>query len=227
MKRTILVLMLLGLVSTACGSTRSNRRPSFSMQPITELAVGTLKLDGTAEAVTQEQAAELLPMWEVYKQIQSGETAAPQEIDGLSEQIRQTMTEAQQKSITAMKLTGRDVFAVLPQGQGPSSGPVTRTNGSSQQGGSRTNGNNSFVGGFPGGGFPGGEFPGGEFPGGAGGGGFGAGGGSSSATGTDRSSQSGSAAQNATRGLTQSSRPQVPAAVLDALIAYLKTKAGR
>ena len=57
-------------------------------------------------------------MWEVYKQIVSSDTAAQAEIDGLSEQIRETMTQAQQQSITAMKLSERDVFAVMQQGQG-------------------------------------------------------------------------------------------------------------
>ena len=52
MKKTVLILMVLGLTATACSAARTNRRPSFTMQPITELAVGTLKLDGTAEAVT-------------------------------------------------------------------------------------------------------------------------------------------------------------------------------
>ncbi len=94
------------------------------MQPITELAVGTLKLDGTAEAVTAQQASELLPMWEVYKQLVSSDTAAQAEIDGLrAAQIRASMTEAQQQSITAMKLGERDVFAVMQPGPGGDTGP--------------------------------------------------------------------------------------------------------
>ncbi len=212
MKRMALILMVLGLTTAACGTTRANRRAAFTMQPITELAVGTLKLDGTAEAVTAQQASELLPMWEVYKQLVSSDTAAQAEIDGLSAQIRASMTEAQQQSITAMKLGERDVFALMQSGQGGTTGPAVRPNGSSNGQGTRpTGGNNFFVGGGPGGPEFGGFAPGGDFPGG----------------GTNNQSTQGqSSRQSQPPGVTQPTRPQVPAPVLNALIEYLKKKAG-
>lgn len=214
MKQAMVILTVLGLMTTACATTRSNRRTTFTMQPITELAVGTLKLDGTAEAVTKEQASQLLPMWEVYKQIVSSDTSAQQEIDGLSEQITQTMTDAQRQSITAMKISEQDVFAVLQQGQGGASGQVARvnrSNGSSQPGGA----NNFFFGGGGGGG-GGGFVPGGGFP----------GGGTSNPNSQNGGGANGSTARTSTQRLTQPARPQVPAPVLNAVIAYLKAKAG-
>ena len=211
MKRIVLILMVLGLTTAACGTARGNRRASFTMQPITELAVGTLKLDGTAEVVTAQQASELLPMWEVYKQLVASDTAAQAEIDGLSAQIRASMTDAQRQSITAMKLGERDVFAVMQPGQGGTTGPAVRPNGSSSGQGTRpTGGNNFFAGGGPGGPEFGGFAPGGGFPGGTSGG----------------NTQGQSSTQSQARKVTQPTRPQVPAPVLNALIEYLKKKAG-
>ena len=85
------------------------------MQPVAELAVGTLKLDGTSDAITKEQAAALLPLWEVYKEIGTSDTAAQQEIDALTAQIQAAMTEAQLQSISAMKLTQEDVMELVRQ----------------------------------------------------------------------------------------------------------------
>jgi hypothetical protein len=114
------------------------------MEPMTELVVGTLKLEGTADAVTREQAADLLPLWQVYRDLSTSDTAAQAEIDGLTAQIQATLTDAQRKSISAMKLTQEDVLAVI-QEQAPdmASGPVAR-------GDSNTRGtDNPFSGGGP------------------------------------------------------------------------------
>jgi len=77
------------------------------------LAVGTLKLAGTDQAVTTDQAKELVVYWEVYKNLSQSETAAQAEIDGLVTQIQETMTADQIQAITDMNLTQKDVFASL------------------------------------------------------------------------------------------------------------------
>jgi hypothetical protein len=122
------------------------------MQPVAELAVGTLKLDGTADAITKEQAAELLPLWEVYKEIGSSDTAAQQEIEALTAQIQAAMTEAQLQSIGAMKLTQEDVMELVRQ-QFPS------MSAGSTNGGGPVFGNGGPPSGGPPGGFPGGDLP--------------------------------------------------------------------
>jgi len=89
------VLLLFTLIMTACGSAQVNPTQASDDVPVaTMLVIGTLQLEGTQQAVTDEQAGELLPMWQVYQSLTNSSTAAQAEIDGLVEQIRETMTSA-------------------------------------------------------------------------------------------------------------------------------------
>jgi hypothetical protein len=127
MKRTMLsILLLFALTMAACGNTGSGSETDSTqatdLSIEMKLVVGTLKLEGTDQAVTGEQAGELLVMWQVYQELSSSDTAAQAEIDGLVEQIRETMTTEQMKAITAMNLTQQDVFALIQeQGAGMAS----------------------------------------------------------------------------------------------------------
>jgi hypothetical protein len=212
-KKPLILLALLAIGVSACSSSaRTQNGPpnSGTLNPMSELAVGTIKLDGTQNAVTKEQAAQLLTMWQVYKQLIASSTAAQPEIDGLSAQIRDTMTADQHKAISGMKLAQSDIFAFMQsQGGGPSSSASGQTNkGSTNQGG-----------GFPGGGDPGGGMPPPDMGGGMPGGGM-PGGGTTSrqATGTQTA--------NSTQGSAQSARlanaNRVPSPLIEALIQYLQ-----
>ena len=53
-----------------------------------EMVVGTFKLEGTDNAVTADQAAKLLPLWQVYKDLSASTSAAQEEVDALAEQIQ-------------------------------------------------------------------------------------------------------------------------------------------
>src|SRR5690349_16669855 len=114
-KLTYAVILILALTVTACGSNPNSRSNSSNFAsaaqngtgsrtlPIaTELAIGTLKLDKTANDVTADQAAKLLPLWETMQLLETSDTAAKQEIDALSTQIQETMTNQQVQAITAM-----------------------------------------------------------------------------------------------------------------------------
>jgi hypothetical protein len=163
----------------------------------------TLKLDGTGNDLTADQAAKLLPLWETMHVLETSDTAAKQEIDALGTQIQETMTANQMNAITAMNLTRQDMFAVL-QAQGVGFGNGQQTN--SQQDGNSSN-NRGFT---PGGFGPGGPPDGSTFSG--GGQGFGGGQG-----------QNRSAEQIAT---AQAARPagggnRIPTALID----FLKKKA--
>ncbi len=157
-KLTLATLTILTLILTACGASSNPPQAGPANQdrtlPLaTQLIVGTFKLDGTAQAVTAEQAKELLPMWQVYKDLLKSDTAAQEEISGLVDQIQETMTAEQTQAITDMNLTQRDIFTLMEE-----KGLGGQRNNSSSSSNSSSSRNNSGGGGFvpPDGGFPGG-----------------------------------------------------------------------
>jgi len=121
MKKIFLTtLLLLALTLTACGSASntsqaSSTQESATLPTATQLIVGTLKLDDTEQAVTSDQAKDLLVMWQVYRDLASSDTTAQEEIDGLVDQIQETMTAEQMKSISNMNLTQQDVIALMQE----------------------------------------------------------------------------------------------------------------
>jgi hypothetical protein len=162
MKKTFTsTLILLTLILSACGSSQTNP-PNMQSMPgggempeITKLVIGTLNLKDTDNAITPEQAQELLPLWQVYLSLLSSDTAAQEETDALVEQIGETMTPEQTQAIEAMQLSQEDMFTVMQEnglGMGGGNRPQTSDDSSS--------GSNS--GGFAppdGGGMPGGAPP--------------------------------------------------------------------
>lgn len=70
-----------------------------------QLALGTLRLEGTANAVTPVQAAELKLYWQALLALAADSTTAVEETAALQTQIVETMTPAQLEAITALALT--------------------------------------------------------------------------------------------------------------------------
>jgi hypothetical protein len=173
--------------------------------------VGTLKLDGTGQSVTAAQANDLLVMWQVYQDLINSDTAAQEEIDGLVEQIQETMTTDQMSAIKAMGLTQQDIFAVM-QEQGGDFVQAQRSD-------SETFSFSPNSGGGPGGGGPpDGGMAGGAPPDGGMGGDMGAMGGAGPGTSTDQSQSTGTGS-GAGRSAGSAG---VPTALVDALIQYLQ-----
>jgi hypothetical protein len=181
--------------------------------PLAEsLLIGTLKLQGTSNAINATQAAALVPLWQAYAQLTGSNTAAQAEIDAVVTQIQQTMTPAQVQAITAMKLTRRDMFTEMSS-LGLTNGGASGTPGfrfTPRAGGGGGGGGGGF---FPGGG--GGGFPGG------GGGGFPGGGGAGGTTGSARPTPN--ATQNALRAQFAN---RIPTPLMNALVSYLQKTAG-
>jgi hypothetical protein len=177
--------------------------------PLAEsLVVGTLKLQGTSNAINASQAAALVPLWQAYAQLTGSNTAAQAEIDAVVSQIQSTMTPAQVQAIIAMKLTRQDLFTEMSS--------LGLTNGGA-------NGTPGFSGtpraGGGGGGGGGGFFPGGGGGGGGGGGFFpgGAGGTTGAARPTPNATQIALRAQFANR---------IPTPLMNALVSFLQKTAG-
>ena len=82
-----------------------------------QLMLGTMQLEGTEDAVTPEQAAALLPLWQ---SLQGGVTAEA-EVAAVLKQIEGTMTGEQLEAIAALQLTQGDMQAWM-QEQGPNFG---------------------------------------------------------------------------------------------------------
>jgi hypothetical protein len=110
------ILTILTITLTACSTSSTGMladSTSNDLPAVTHLAVGTLKLSGTEQAVTPEQAKDLIVYWETYKQLAQSDTAAQKEIDGLVAQIQETMTDEQMKAIDDMNITQQDVVASM------------------------------------------------------------------------------------------------------------------
>jgi hypothetical protein len=108
-----------------------------------QLILGTLMLEDTDQAVGAEQAAELLPLWQMQKTLAASDTASGEEKDALIEQIQEAMTAEQIRTIAEMQLTQQNAFAYMQQ-----AGLVQRPQYSG------TPGTSNSGGGFPGGGGP-------------------------------------------------------------------------
>lgn len=227
MKKTFLfTLLIFALTLTACSGTASasqarstqanSTQESAALPTATELIVGTLKLEGTDQVVTADQAKELLMLWQVYQELSNNDTAAQAEFDGLIDQIQGTMTAEQMQAITAMKLTQSDVNALMQEkglsiGQPQQSSRGSGSSSSTQSGG----GSAPSAGGMAGGPPPDAGMAGGGSPDGGMAGMVGAG--STTSTGQAQSTGTGLSAGRTTGAST---------ALVDALIQYLQQKAG-
>ena len=176
-KTLITIISVIMLTLTACGGNtpntqqfnpgQNNNTTTAELPLASKLVIGSFKLEGTEIAITTEQAAELLPLWQVYTQLSASDTAAQEEIAALAEQIQETMTTDQMAAIDAMNLTPQDMFATMQE-----QGIQLDGNRQAGQNGSQQNGNNfgppgggDFVrpeGGAPGGGPGGGGLNGGQ-----------------------------------------------------------------
>ncbi len=128
-KLMISLLLLIASILTACGGSSAaadaaapatgtgtpsgqgfqqvtsaylNRNYDNELSVTMQAALGTMKLEGTSNAVTADQAAKLLPLWQAT---QSDAIQNPTEINAVYKQIENTMTPAQMQAIAVLKLT--------------------------------------------------------------------------------------------------------------------------
>ncbi len=179
------------------GQGGQNRQGNFdpSKMPVeAKLGIGILKLEGTDNAVTPQQAKDLLPLWKAVKSLSTSNTTSTDEMNALYKQIQDTLTPAQVQAIQTMTWQQSDLrdiaqkYGVQMGGNGGNGGFANLTpeqratriaqfqaqggGGAGGTGGNRTGGTGGTggnrtggAGGFGGGGFGGG----GNFGGGNGG----------------------------------------------------------
>jgi len=124
-----------GSSSSSTSSAPMNGTPTAGLSAL-QLAAGMLKLAGTSNAVTAQEASQLLPLWQSLQQIESsmpqsggprpqGTPGAPQpnptmtamrqQVGAQITSIENAMPPAQVQAITAMNLTGQDIFTAFQQ----------------------------------------------------------------------------------------------------------------
>jgi hypothetical protein len=206
----------------------ANQDPNAPLPLASALAVGTIKLQNTAQDITPDEAKQLIPLWQALQSLMQSDTAAQAEVEGVINQIQSTMNADQVSAIKAMNLKGSDeasVFSQLgfggPNARGtPAAGGTPRAGGGRFGGGFDGGGGGVFVfrgggGGFAGGG-PGGEFNGGGLPG---------------AGGANGGSSSGNSAAQSQRATAQARFAQfqqlgVNPILVRVVLNYLQTKGG-
>ena len=85
---------------------------SSDLDATSRLMLGTLALEGTANAVTSVQAAALLPLWQA---IAGGTLQSQAETDAVLKQIEGRMTQAQLADINEMELTNEVLQAWMSE----------------------------------------------------------------------------------------------------------------
>ncbi len=230
-------LIITGLfILTACGSSVQadinqaveQVSEAVDLQPIPDpnlaretpqaiqLALGIFKLEGTEQALSTKQAAELLTLWKAARSLSQSETVAAEELQAVVSQIQDTMTPAQLDFLASMDLSFEDMGAIAEElgldfGMAGRFGDITPEMQATMQA-MRESGQ------FPEGGFGGGQGLGGG-PGsrGPGGGGFG---GEAGLSPEQRETAI------AERGGFRQAGLGIPVQLLDAIIEYLSTMTG-
>jgi len=118
--KLILVMLIIALCLLGCSVVQKSTQstlvdPETQNQPdlAIQLAIGTLNLEGTDHAVTSEQAAELLPLWEAYQWLHRSDTTSVVELDAVAEQIQGVMTLDQVEAINKLDLGAPAVVAMM------------------------------------------------------------------------------------------------------------------
>jgi LysM repeat protein len=127
----ILILILAATMLSGCSAettveAASRKQDDSGSQDLSSeytLALGTLHLQDTAQAVTDEQAVSLLPLWQV---LQGNELQTAAERSAVVRQIEVSMTDAQGTAIAAMSLTQEDVRAWMESPRTDSAAPSAR-----------------------------------------------------------------------------------------------------
>lgn len=98
-------------VDSAAAYVSANLDTSYenALSARNQLALGTLNLADTPEAVSPEQAAALLPLWQAVRATSQSGGGSQTEVNALLTQIEAGLTEAQLTAIRAQGLTQTDL----------------------------------------------------------------------------------------------------------------------
>lgn len=212
---TVAACSAVGTSSQTTAETQTATSGSTELPLLSKLVVGTYKLIGSTTPVTQDQARELVILWKAYKELQTRDTKAQQEVTDLLAQINSNYTADQVAAITAMNLSARDVIS-MAQELGVNTTQGTNSSGNPSSSGSASGSATSRTGGAPG------DFGGGGLPPDMGGGGFVMGGGSTSGSTSSTPSASFRATMQARRSDSTALTTNMAALLIEPLIVKLE-----
>lgn len=121
----LLISIILSL--TACSASGETAQPSADIAPQnhpqppadmvveSKLAIGILKLEGTQNAVTSDQAKTMLPLWQAVKSLGKTTNTTDIEMNALYQQIEDTLTAEQLQAIKDLGITPDDQKALMEQ----------------------------------------------------------------------------------------------------------------
>jgi hypothetical protein len=99
--------------SSTTETANSSAQSGTSLSQVNRLLVGTLKLEHTDQGISQDEAVQLLPLWQAYRSLSSSQTSAEAEVEALLQQIEGTMTSDQIQAIKDMNLTSTDMMNLM------------------------------------------------------------------------------------------------------------------
>ena len=104
--------------SVAVGQSSSGLSADFAdaMPVASQLAAGSVALESGVNAISEDQAATLLPLWQAYSGLVASGGTAQAELDALLNQISGEMTEAQISEIASLQLTNAKLQEMIEAG---------------------------------------------------------------------------------------------------------------
>lgn len=120
--------------ATTTSSSILNTRYDNALSVNTQLAVGVFALEGTDNAITTAQAAELLPLWRAAQSLSDSSTITAEEFQAIFTQIEATMTAEQLNAIAALQLTQQNMMTYTQPSQPTNTGNGTQTQTNTQTG---------------------------------------------------------------------------------------------
>jgi len=139
-KKTFIIIailsMLFALVGCGTGSSTDTANgedgtgsgdqwAGVELNEATILAIGTIGLDGTENAVTADQASTLITLWEAYTALAYDDATAQAELDAVINGISAAMTADQLAAIDAMHITSESFPTILQTAMGDRIQPRT------------------------------------------------------------------------------------------------------
>ena len=107
---------------SACGTSVAPTADQATMTQAARLALGTINLEGTDQAVDEELAVQLLPLWQLLGDLSASNTAAPEERAVVVDALQSTMSAEQLAAIDDQNISDAAIAAATQPSGAASTG---------------------------------------------------------------------------------------------------------